>query len=905
MTPFRKQSVSKRTFSKLAFGKLAMYSSLGALLSTGALAQQNSILEEIVVTAQRKAESIQDVPVAISAFGAEDMQMRRMDDGRDLQLAVPNLNFTGGNNFQIRGVGDSVGGTTGDVGVGIHHNNAPQVVSRVVSAETYDVERIEVLRGPQGTLYGRNSTGGVINFITAKPQFDENDFSVSAEVGNYNSRKFKAMANVPMGEMFALRLAGMSLSRDGYTDNLATGNDIDDRDLYSMRATLAFEPSDAVDGWLLFETFKEDDSRRSGARSMCITDPGPTQVGDTAVTNPLLQDFLSQGCLPGSIYSDEALGRPHSVGTFGGRFASALSLAGLVPAGNLYEGMTQPKDLRKTSEFMDPETTIEQDIVELEVNFHLTDELTLSFLGHHSEDESYAKSGSYEGDVRFLDTPLTPDGVWTDYQHGASTGMRTLSINDGYAEQTSLEVRLQSDFAGPINFNIGALSYDVERETHTWVSTNTTTLYINASSATYCARFGLPSGCVYFDENPTPDYSGHQYFDTWTPYQLDSQALFTELYFDLSDTLKLTTGLRYTEDEKERLSLTPQLLSPIGANGPGTGGYPESAKRIDEVGFEEYTGRIVLDWMPNVAFSDSTLVYGSFSRGYKAGGFNSPEAGRDTFTPYDPEFVNAFELGTKNTFAGGRTQVNAALFFYDYQDYQISKLEQLSVRNENIDAEVWGLEFETIFNVMDNLALNANLGWLKTEVQNGASVDTLDRTAGDPDFTVLRTYDNGCIAPTSEVEAIVNDFQTGAADAVSVSDLVSGMCAGRSAGIAQDLTGNELPNSPELSAALGLQYNFNVGGWDSALRVDYSWKDDSYVSVFNGENYELESWDNANLSLNMANFDMGLDVQLFVKNVFDDDTVVNYGTASDGVGLTRGVTLLDPRLWGAALTYNF
>src|SRR5690606_13103233 len=180
--------------------------SISALMSTGAMAQSGAILEEIVVTAQRRAESIQDVPVAVSAFNANDMAVRRMDDGRDLQLAVPNLNFTGGNNFQIRGVGDSVGGTTGDVGVGIHHNNAPQVVSRVVTAEAYDVERIEVLRGPQGTLYGRNSTGGVINYITAKPVFDETSFSISAELGNYNSRKFKGMANIPLGDKFALRL---------------------------------------------------------------------------------------------------------------------------------------------------------------------------------------------------------------------------------------------------------------------------------------------------------------------------------------------------------------------------------------------------------------------------------------------------------------------------------------------------------------------------------------------------------------------------------------------------------------------------------------------------------------------------------------------------------------------------
>src|SRR5690606_32595329 len=202
---------------------------------------------------------------------------------------------------------------------------------------------------------------------------------------------------------------------------------------------------------------------------------------------------------------------------------------------------------------------------------------------------------------------------------------------------TSLELRLQSDFEGPLNFNIGALSYDVERETHTFVSTNATTLFLTAGGAGYCATLGLPAGCVYFDENPTPDYSGHQYFDTWTPYQLESTALFAEVYYDMADDLKLTVGLRYTDDEKERVARNQLLLNPVGAGGVGTGGYPPGASRLDQVDFQETTGRIVLDWMPDLAFSESTLIYGSFSRGYKSGGFNSPEAGMSAITPYEPE----------------------------------------------------------------------------------------------------------------------------------------------------------------------------------------------------------------------------------------------------------------------------
>src|SRR5690606_11287197 len=337
--------------------RAAILACAGCSLSVPSLAQD--AIEEIVVTAQRKAESIQDVPIAVSAFGADEMQLRRIDDARDLQTAVPNLTYTGsgvagGEGFQIRGVGNSVGGTTGDVGVAIHHNNAPQVQSRIAAAEAYDVERVEVLRGPQGTLYGRNATGGVINYITAKPQFDALSASFSAEFSSYDSRELQGMVNIPLGEIFALRVAGNWLERDGYTENLATGNDIDNRDLWSARATLAFEPTDWFDGWVLYETFEEDDSRSAGSRSLCISDPGPSRVGDTDITAPFVQAFLSQGCAQGSVYDRAAYSHPNSVGTFGGRFAQLLTLKSLDPtnpnrppqvlpfSGDLYAGQSQP-----------------------------------------------------------------------------------------------------------------------------------------------------------------------------------------------------------------------------------------------------------------------------------------------------------------------------------------------------------------------------------------------------------------------------------------------------------------------------------------------------------------------------------------------------------------------------------
>lgn len=899
---------------------LAIAACIGTLTAIPVFAQQENtsnqpFLEEIIVTSQRRAESIQDVPIAVSAFSESDMKARRIMDARDLQNVVPNLNYVGANvaagaGFQIRGVGNSVGGSTGDVGVGVHRNNAPQVASRIASAEAFDMERIEVLRGPQGTLYGRNSTGGVINYITAKPVFEEFSSSVTAEIGNYNNRKIRGMTNIPIGESYALRLAGNWLERDGYTKNIATGNDIDDRDLWSARATFAFEPTEWLSGWALYEKFKEDDSRRGGARFMCIPDPGPTQIGNTPITDPSVQNYLSQGCLPGSIYQKDAYGLPNSVSLFGGRFAHLMSGIlsdlglDLVRPGNMFDGQQQPRNLRKISEYFDPTYEIDHEIFELELNFHLSDELTLSLLGHKSEDKSYTSSGDQESDPAFFgNLPGSIDNGWlvSDFQGGPARGIRTLSINEGKTEQHSIELRLQSAYDGPLNFNVGLLNMKVERDNHVFVSTNATTLYVMQSE---CG--GNHVGCdVYFDTNKKPDYSGHQYFDTYTPYELRSNAIFGEIYYDISDELKLTAGLRYTEDTKERIELIPQLLAEEGAGGIGTGGYPADAVRRDKVEFEEYTGRIVLDWMPQVSFTDSTLIYGSYSRGYKSGGFNSPDQINNNPKPYLPEFVNSFEIGTKNIFADGRARLNATLFYYDYEDYQISKIEALSVRNENVDAEIYGLEIESSFEVVTNLQLIANLGWLKTEIKKGSSIDPLDRTAGNDAYTVLRGFQDGCIAPTAVVEGFVQGIQAGLYPAAALFQGCSNALPGQLAGIAYDLAGNELPNAPELSALIGLRYGWQMGPWDSAFVLDYSWKDKSYASYFNGKNYKLDSWENVNLSFNFANYDMGVDVQFYIQNVLNDDTIVSYSTGSEPTGLPRGLSLLDPRVYGLSVSYNF
>jgi outer membrane receptor protein involved in Fe transport len=185
-----------------------------------------------------------------------------------------------------------------------------------------------VLRGPQGTLYGRNATGGVVNVITAKPT-DVFEGNVRAEYGNFNTQRLRGAVNIPITDLVALRLAGSMLKRDGFGENLVTGNDIDDRDLYAFRATLGFNTGgEGARAWLLYEHFEEDDNRARVGKQLCRKDVGPTSVGGVPIlptaAGTLARGFLSQGCLPSGITDPVSLGTLNSSATLGGGLGNLI-----------------------------------------------------------------------------------------------------------------------------------------------------------------------------------------------------------------------------------------------------------------------------------------------------------------------------------------------------------------------------------------------------------------------------------------------------------------------------------------------------------------------------------------------------------------------------------------------------
>lgn len=981
---------------------MAGASAMALMLATpAALAQaadddaSTRTLGTVTVTTQKKEESIQDVPIAVSAFDQAAIEAQQLTGGPDLVKAIPNVNFTKGNfggfNFRIRGIGVDAVSTSADAGVGIHYNDAPIGSNSFFEAEFYDVERVETLRGPQGTLYGRNATGGVVNVISAKPVLGEYQADLQFTLGNHNSVKARGMMNIPLGDKAALRLAGSSLSRDGYVDNLTTGNKIDSRDLYAFRGTLAFEPTDRLRTRLMVEIFNEDDSRLRSGKQLCAKDPTKTSFAGIPILG-LDQAITSQGCVDGSLYLPGAYQGSNTASSLGVGLGILSGLIGNIDplTGNAVDidlnqdGIVQ--DFRAIESVFDPTFNTEQTLFMWNAEYDLTDDLQLTYNGSYNERKNTSQQDYSQSavDIPLNTTPspfltgLNPDGlgplfpvVWpalfaggviNDPQLGPQSNFYATDLSGSDSQNSTHELRLQSDFDGPFNFNLGLIKVDGEtnqgpavNESY-YVFFNTASAYIqlfNAAAAALPPELGGPLPPVFSIADPanagaTPldnlEGTGRNYFRSITPYKLDSFAVFGEGYFDVTDELKVTAGLRYTSDKKE-VGNIPTFLLTADAARPDPLAYVANAGASNDDGgdgtlnrtFEEVTGRLGFDWSPDLAMTEDSLFYAFYSRGYKGGGINPPQpADNSTGVPqaFDPEFIDSYEIGTKNTLAGGRMQLNATGFIYDYTGYQISAIVNRTSANFNVDAEISGIELETVWNPASTLLINANLGLLDAKVVDTFGVDILDRTNGRADLVVLKNFGNfsNCVVSAAGYATVLGAIQAGVLDPGSTLGLCAGAFAGQEAafgldgvtvnytdslgqaqtatalqpfdGDAKNLDGNRLPGTPETTFNVGAEYTWegvNDSSWDLRLRGDYYYQGDSFSRVWNTARDTLESWDNINLSVQMANMDNGVTVELFGKNLADKEVITGAYLTDDSSGLFTNVFLTEPQTYGVSI----
>ena len=1045
------------------------------------------VIEEIIVTAQRTAESIQDVPIAVTALTGEMLEEKQVINPSDLQINAPNVSFTATNfgsfSFSIRGIGRLVIGTTGESGVSTHLNEIP-VVTNLNAIEFFDLERVEVLRGPQGTLFGRNATGGAINFLTAMPDYDGLKGTLDIETGDYNHQRIKGALNIPFGETAGLRVAGFKLDRDGYSKNLAYGqsgangntltgidDDIDGRSIEALRSTFAWDITDRANLWLQFNRFREDDDRARITNQVCVRNPLPTT-----------------GCLP----DEFGFGTPHLGASTSGIFGGA---AGALPFGvdgsdpALYTFQRPAIDgFREIHTDYEPVFFEEEDLWSFGLNYEF-DTFNLNLLGL-SQTRDYHARQDYQMDVgpSLGPTPFNPSGLWpvsepADFFAGADWLPGPCNLNDGTSgvyggcilpvdqtrvfaydqadtevEYWTVEGRIQTTLDGPFNFQIGASAYDRVSHGDYYVLANTLDMVSVYGSPALGAPPLYPG---FFNSTSEPGAGTLQ--NGW--------ATFGEAYFDLTDSVTLTAGLRYNEDDKEvndssvlfnSLNLNAAVGGLLGPNpiwvrsglfgdistiaAGGAAGLSEASNRLLEfwdaqnqyaenaplaigglvalgaaqaigaqvaagllppqfipaaiaglplppilqgtvgallsqnpaviaqdpglaavagawsaiaaavppvpgfgetrfvtgspskANWSELSGRIGLDWLVN----DNSMVYGFYSRGYKPGGFNPaiPPAfqGTSAFT-FASEQVGAIEIGTKNTLADGQLLLNGAFFLYDYSDLQTTRIANNSSINDNIDANIMGVEIESLWypSALPGVTVDFSYSWLGSEVDGSQSVDPVNRTGNNADYILLNNIDPGSLTGVNYVarESQITHAVLGAAlatgaaldvrngttqQSVSYAANASGVSipayfsraflvgAGveTSDGIPVNLDGNQLPNSPEHTIKLGLAYTWDYPALAGSLtaRWDYYWQGDSYAREFNTVGDEIDGWSQHNAMLMYESNDGRWMVKAWVRNIGNKDNVTGKYLTSDTSGFFRNYFLTEPRLFGASLRLN-
>ncbi len=234
---------------RIARGALYASVSLGAVLGApmAAFAQQLPSENEIVVTAQRRDQSLQDVPITVTTFGAEEIREARIQEVQDVVARTPGLNFdafpSGQPRLTVRGVGSSDRGAAGDPSAGVFLDEVYLGRPAMIAFDAFDVARIEVLKGPQGTLYGRNVVGGAINIIPSRPELDVFGAALEGTFGDYDRQEAAGFLNVPLGDMAAIRASGSIRTHEGYADNVTTGGELDDQDTRSARLQFLLEPT--------------------------------------------------------------------------------------------------------------------------------------------------------------------------------------------------------------------------------------------------------------------------------------------------------------------------------------------------------------------------------------------------------------------------------------------------------------------------------------------------------------------------------------------------------------------------------------------------------------------------------------------------------------------------------------
>ncbi|GMU68669.1 MAG: hypothetical protein AMXMBFR37_10010 [Steroidobacteraceae bacterium] len=636
-------------------------------------------LQEVTVTAQRREESVQDIPVVVSAFSPEQLEQRNIDSTLDLTQYVPNMigHLNGGPgsaaSYFIRGLGSTEIIATVDPPVGTYVDEIFIARQNANSLDLFDPERIEILRGPQGTLFGRNTTGGAVNVVLKKPA---KVFGGNAEIGfgEYNRRIIAGSVDVPMAERFFTKLSAYYNDEDGYADNIVTGKKDNGSEQWGVRLATQTLVSDAVT-WDLSGSYVYTDA----ANQLALP------------CNTVERGRPASGC-------DE-------------RFTITALRAGVNGAptlSNLYVSVPgvglEPTDLANGKSYDRPGG--ESDLTLIASNVHVDlGRMDLNFItGYVTYDNDILVDLVDGRQARAL---TRPDSIPLVDANGVPTpnGSQTI-VQRSSGDQFSQEIKLSgSAFDRRLDF-VGGL-YWFEEDNRTDVGF-TATIFNNAGPLYTTSVPGPMTTLVlqdYMLDNTARSYAGYLQAD-----------------WHFSDQFTATAGVRYT-DEKKTLAMRDQRDPRVDSTFDGvstrveTGNiahfFPTSATT------RRWTPRIALNYKP----TDDVLLFASYTEGFRSGGWNARGGSAQTTNFFGPEEVQSFELGAKTQWLDNRLRLNLTLFDSTNEDMQLPGSVTVAgailfVTANEADLSNRGAEFEFQAVPVDNLTLYGSVGIQDAKYEN-------------------------------------------------------------------------------------------------------------------------------------------------------------------------------------------
>jgi len=791
--------------------KCLAYCSFAALaFASQAYAQDDSAeddkeyaLKTVLVTAEKRSENLQNVAVSVSAFTSTEMEGLKLRESADIAAQIPNLQVTNPSGdgfpiFSLRGVSMNDFSANQSSPVASYVDEVYKGNPAIQGIQMYDLERIEVLRGPQGTLYGKNSTGGAVNFVTKLPGMGSGGY-ITAGIGNFNRRELKGALDVPLvGDKLGLRVAGTWTEADGWFENVLP--DVKDGGAigeHGVRATLLWQPTSQFEAIL----------RASTSR----------------------QEAVSHGIQAFNIVPDGA----------GGGIYSLYNALGATSA---VDGTRTGLDFFEFDSDQDTKRRIQGDALALTVNWDLTDSLTLTSVSSWDDGEFY-----------------NPEDV-----DGTSNQVLRATYYDE-ATQISQDLRVSSGFNGPFNFIAGVYASKEEVYNTTGIgyfldldaNTDGVLDYLDCADVLQTTTGSGPTTQAGEETELVLNEFGVSLADFFpagclVQNQFDQDRITYAGYFngtyDLSDNLRFQFGLRRTRDEASLENFSARIL---GSDGiaivntiPGDPVDPYAVIPDRDFVDQEWTGKIGLDYTTD----SGTLLYANYNRGYRSGAFNAQGFfDPSEVTKVEPELLDSFEIGLKTRLFHERLQLNAAAFHYVYKNQQFLDVDpdSLAQRLVNIEkSKVSGAEVELVAQLTPALLLNAGVGLLDSEVEEG---------------------------------------------------VLSGV----------DLSGNPLVLSPDLNANLGLDWELFENSYGRVtVHGDASYTSEQYFDIFSVDRLEQDGYAVLNARVQYEPDTYQVQFALWAKNITNEEYRTSVIDLQSAVGFDYS-HIGPPRTFGAEITYRF